>query len=134
MWPLFGAAAAASTLVAGPARRRWGDRRTWIASHVVMALGVAVLLVPALPAGIAMGVSAVLVGGTFMVATMAGLQEGRRVGGASARALIAAMTAAFALGQIAGPVLVSLVNNVALSLAAAVLLLVASALVLWRIP
>jgi hypothetical protein len=43
------------------------------------------------------------------------------------------MTAAFALGQIAGPLLVSLVHNVTLSLAAAVVLLVASAIILGRI-
>ena len=133
-WPLFGAAAAASTLVAGPARRRWGDRRVWIASHLVMASGVAALLVPVIPPGVAMAISAVLVGGTFMVATMAGLQEARRLGGQSARALIAAMTAAFATGQIAGPLVVSMIHNVAVSLAVAVLLLVASAIILRRIP
>jgi Uncharacterised MFS-type transporter YbfB len=43
-----------------------------------------------------------------MVITMAGLQEARRLAGAKARELIAAMTCAFALGQIAGPVVVSL--------------------------
>jgi predicted MFS family arabinose efflux permease len=133
-WPLFGAAAAASTLVAGAARRRWGDRRVWIASHVLMALGVGVLLVPGIAAGVAMALSALLVGGTFMVATMAGLQEARRLGGDAARSLIAALTAAFAAGQIAGPLVVSMIHNVAVSLAIAVFLLAASALVLRRIP
>ena len=133
-WPIFGAAAAASTLFAGAARRRWGDRRVWIASHLVMAAGVGILLVPGIAAGIAMTVSAVLVGGTFMVATMAGFQEARRIGGAGARTLIAAMTAAFAAGQIAGPVVVSLLGNMNLALAAAVALLAASAVILGRIP
>ena len=134
VWPVFGIAAAASTLVAGVARRRWGDRRVWIASHLVMAAGVGVLLLPHLRPGFALTFSAILVGGTFMVATMAGLQEARRIGGASARRLIAAMTSAFAAGQVAGPALVAIVHNVTLSLAAAVALLVASAIVLWRIP
>jgi len=43
-----------------------------------------------------------------MVITMAGMQDARRVAGPHARALIAAMTSAFALGQILGPAIVSL--------------------------
>ena len=134
VWPVFGAAAAASTLLAAPARRRWGDRNVWAASHGLMAAGVVVLVIPGVPATLAMGVSALLVGGTFMVATLAGMQEARRLGGAGARRLIAAMTSAFALGQIAGPLLVSLVHNVAVSLGAAALLLVATAFILRRTP
>jgi fucose permease len=51
--------------------------------------------------------AALCVGGTFMVVTMAGLQEARSVAGSNARALMGAMTACFGLGQIAGPLLVS---------------------------
>jgi hypothetical protein len=39
---------------------------------------------------------------------MAGMQEARRAAGPRARALMAAMTAAFALGQILGPLTVIL--------------------------
>jgi predicted MFS family arabinose efflux permease len=53
--------------------------------------------------------AALFVGGTFMVTTMAGMQEARRVAGERARGLMAAMTSAFAVGQIAGPLGVSLV-------------------------
>jgi len=131
-WPLFGAAALASTLAAGSLRKRFGDRRTWIAAHVVMAIGVAVPLgVPGLT-GIL--VSALLVGGTFMVATMAGVQEARRVAGNGARTLIAAMTSAFAVGQIAGPVVVGLFDDLSLSLMLAASLLLASAFFLRRTP
>ena len=42
-----------------------------------------------------------------MVNTMTGIQEARRVAGAHARSLIGAMTAAFAIGQIVGPLLVA---------------------------
>ena len=43
-----------------------------------------------------------------MVMTMAAMQEARRVAGAAApRRLMAAMTAAFALGQLIGPLTVS---------------------------
>ena len=99
-WPVFGLAAAASTMAVS---RWWRDappRRLW-AGQVVMAAGV---LAPALrmSVGALLG-CAVCVGGTFMVVTMAGIQEARRVAGASAPRLIAAMTAAFAVGQLVGP-------------------------------
>jgi MFS family permease len=104
-WPVFGIAAAASTFAAVPLRRHMSDRRLWLAGHVVMAVGV---VMPLLVGGLA-GIiaSALLVGGTFMVVTMVGMQEARRVAGADARRLMAAMTSAFAAGQIAGPLAVS---------------------------
>ena len=53
------------------------------------------------------------VGGTFVVITMVGFQEARgdvaAHAGGNARRLMAAMTAAFAAGQIVGPLFVSLV-------------------------
>jgi MFS family permease len=102
-WPAFGAAAMASTLVAAPLAARLGNRRLLAASQLVMALGVALpALVPGLAAVI---VSALCVGGTFMTITMVVMQEARAIGGANPTRLIAALTAAFALGQIAGPLL-----------------------------
>jgi hypothetical protein len=131
-WPVFGAAAAASTFVAAILRRYWSDRALWILGHVVMAIGVAVPLLVHGMGGIL--VSALLVGGTFMVVTMAGIQEARRVGGARARQLIAAMTSAFAAGQIAGPLVVSALaaraRGFEISLALAAALLAASAIAL----
>ena len=100
-WPVFGLAAAASTALAASALRRVAPRRLWAGCLVVMAIGVAIgALVPGLAALI---VAAVCVGATFVVATLAGLQEARRVAGAGAPRLIAAMTAAFAFGQLVGP-------------------------------
>ena len=52
--------------------------------------------------------AAICVGGTFMVITMAGIKEVLRVGGPQASRGIGMMTAAFAVGQIAGPLTVSL--------------------------
>jgi len=104
-WPIFGIAAAASTFAAMPLRRHLSDRRLWLAGHVVMAAGVVMPLVVGGWVGIV--ASALLVGGTFMVVTMVGMQEARRVAGADARRLMAAMTSAFAAGQIAGPLAVS---------------------------
>jgi hypothetical protein len=94
-----------------------------------MAAGVAVPLVLPGVAGIA--ASALCVGASFVVVTMAGLQAARRLAGAR---LLAGMTAAFAVGQIAGPAFVSLLVHAGGRLEhatlAASLMLAASALVL----
>jgi predicted MFS family arabinose efflux permease len=104
-WPVFGAAAATSTLAAGAAIRRAGARRVWIVGQLVMALGVGL---PAAGRGLVpLMLGTLLVGGTFMVNTMAGLEEARRLAAADPAPLIAALTTAFALGQIVGPALVS---------------------------
>lgn len=82
----------------------------------------------------ALVVSALCVGGTFMVMTMAGAQEARRIATGSPTKLMAALTAAFAIGQTAGPVVVGLGeatgNAVELSSGLAVALLLCSSLVL----
>jgi len=128
-WPLFGAAAMGSTLATAMLRSLVTTRRLWIASHLVMALGV---VLPVVWSGIVpIMLAALLVGGTFMVITMVGMQEARSVGGARATGLMAALTSAFALGQIAGPISVSLVvgagGNVSAALVIACAALVASA-------
>jgi predicted MFS family arabinose efflux permease len=104
-WPVFGAAAMATTLAAAQFARSIGTRRLWMASQLIMATGVALPVV--WPGLAAIMVAALLVGGTFMVITMTSMQEARVVGGRDPTRLIAAMTAAFALGQIVGPVSVS---------------------------
>jgi MFS family permease len=104
-WPIFGTASVAATFAAAGCSRFVGNRRLWALSHVTMAAGV---ILPVIWPGIlAVMCAAFLVGSTFMVATMTGMQEARNVHGAGAKALMAAMTSAFALGQILGPVLVS---------------------------
>ena len=85
-------------------------------------------------AAIADAFSSLCVGGTFMVVTLAVIQEARRVAPANSASLIATMTAAFAIDQILGPILVSFVANeqrdLDISLIAASTLLVLSALAL----
>jgi Uncharacterised MFS-type transporter YbfB len=56
----------------------------------------------ALPNLAGIAIATLCVGGTFMLNTMTGIQEARRVAGVHARALIVAMTSAFAVGQIIG--------------------------------
>ena len=77
--------------------------------------------------------------GTFVVLTMAGMQEARRVAGPAAPRLMAAMTAAFAIGQLLGPVVVSAMSSSAQalrtpSIAAAVLLVAGAAVLTWSHP
>ena len=135
-WPVFGTAAALSTLAVGVLHRTVPDRKVWILGHLVMAAGVVVPLAWPGLAGIV--AAAMLVGGTFMVVTMAGMQEARRVAGADARKVVATMTAAFAAGQIAGPLLVSgmasLPAGFSISLAASGILLAVSAALLTFTP
>lgn len=100
-WPIFGLAAAASTAATSLGWRRLPPRRLWALAQLVMAAG---LLAPALRMSVpTLLCCALCVGGTFMVVTMAGIQEARRLAGAAAPRLIAAMTAAFAVGQLVGP-------------------------------
>lgn len=108
-WPVLGIAAGLSTLVAARFGASTSPRRVWMVCMLVMAAGVAApLLVPGL-AGIL--ISAVLVGATFVTITLAGMQEARRLYGAAARPVMAAMTSAFAVGQLVGPILIALVEN-----------------------
>jgi predicted MFS family arabinose efflux permease len=132
-WPVFGVAAALSTIAAAVTLA--GDhRRLWIRCHLVMAAGVALPVVWPGLGGIM--IAALLVGSTFVVVTMAGMQEGRRAGGAQATRLMAAMTAAFAGGQAAGPLvagqMASLHGGFDGALLLAAVLLVASAAALAR--
>lgn len=103
-WPIFGLAAAVSTLIAARLHQHLSNRRIWAAGQAIMAAGLAL---PALWSGLpAIVIGGVCVGGTFMVVTMAGMKEAHRVAGPGrAHRLIAAMTAAFAVGQIIGPLL-----------------------------
>jgi MFS family permease len=131
-WPIFGAAAALSTLVIALLPPRVDSRWQWAVSQALLAVGVAL---PALRPGLgAIMLAALLVGGTFVVITMLGMQEARRVEGEHATVLMAAMTSAFALGQIAGPLtvsaLVAMGGTVAQALELAASLLALSAVVL----
>ncbi len=133
-WPVFGSAALVSTLMAAWLSAHLPNRLIWAMSHVVMAIGVAM---PVLLPGIAgIVISACCVGGTFLVATMTGMQAARTLAPDHAARLMAAMTAAFGIGQIFGPLLVSLVaelpNGMNALLIGACVLLLGSAVVLFR--
>ncbi|HEY0337288.1 MAG TPA: YbfB/YjiJ family MFS transporter, partial [Burkholderiales bacterium] len=104
-WPVFGFAALVSPFIAAHVSRFASGLHVWRTSHLIMAVGVAL---PALVSGLAaIVVAAICVGGTFMAITMIGMQTAKQFGGAQPRRLMAAMTAAFAAGQLAGPLAVS---------------------------
>lgn len=134
-WPVFGMAAALSALMVATLVRRWGNRRVWQFCHMVMAAGIVLpLWSQGLPGILA---AALCVGGTFIVITLVALQEARRVAGPGARMLIAAMTSAFAAGQIVGPLTVGAAaggGGFASGLMLAAVLLTASALLLRQPP
>ncbi|MGA0116443.1 MAG: YbfB/YjiJ family MFS transporter [Burkholderiales bacterium] len=135
-WPVFGAAAMLSTLGAAILLRGFDPRRVWMTCHFVMAFGVTV---PVFWNGLgAIMLAALCVGGTFMVITMLSIQEARAVAGAHVVQLTAAMTAAFAFGQILGPVVASLLLDAGWGFSAGLLLagalLALSCAMLWRGP
>jgi predicted MFS family arabinose efflux permease len=137
-WPVFGAMAAVSTVLAGWLMRRASRLQVWAASQLLM--GVGVLLPSVWLNGGTIALSALLVGGTFMVITLAGVQEMRARAPAAAAALVARITAAFALGQIAGPVVSALLlqwsalreRGLPIALQLGALGLLASGAWLWR--
>ena len=117
IWPVFGTAAAVSTLAAARWSRRLSPRQLWIHAQWILAAGV---LAPVLAINMTtLLIAALCVGGTFMVITMAGIKELLRIDAPQAARGVGMMTAAFATGQIAGPLTVSLFagssNAVALS-------------------
>jgi len=84
------------------------------------------VLAPALWVNVAtLLLSAICVGGTFMIITMAGLKEALRLGGAPASLAVGVMTAAFGAGQIVGPLTVSLLGRSGHAFALASLIAVA---------
>lgn len=133
-WPVFGTAAALSTWIAARWLHVMDNRKLWANSYVLMAIGVGLPVI--WPGLTAILIAALLVGGTFMVVTMAGLREARTIAPQTATAFIATLTAAFALTQVIGPVLVSVVvhlpHGFAASLLAAALVLLVAAVALWR--
>jgi MFS family permease len=139
-WPIFGIAAAVTTIVVAQllSSPRANRLRVWAISHLIMAAGVILPSFWLNPVTIA--TAALAVGSTFMIATMLGLQEARSRSPDNPTALLAAMTAAFAVGQLAGPVIAGAIDllhighhaalGYALQLAA--LALASSAVHLWH--
>lgn len=137
IWPFFGLAAALSVVLSQGLQRHYNNVSLlgfWRVSQIIMVVGT---LLPALWQSLAgLMVSALMVGGTFMVVTMAGLQVvASQVTHYPKYNLSALMTASFAFGQLIGPLaaLVATGKNIWLALlpVSAIVLLIGVAL-LWR--
>ena len=120
IWPFFGLAAALSVVLSQRLQRRYNNVSllgVWRVSQIIMAVGT---LLPALWQSLAgLMLSALMVGGTFMVVTMAGLQvAASQVTHYPKYNLSALMTASFAFGQLIGPLtaLVATGKNIWLAL------------------
>ncbi len=112
-WPIFGAAAALSVAMVSRWLSSWPRRKVWACAQAIMGVGTCI---PLLQQSLwALAVSAILVGGTFMVATMAGLQLAREKMPTHPTPLLSRMTVGFALGQIAGPLGVRLLGTLQVS-------------------
>ena len=137
IWPFFGLAAALSVVLSQGLQHRYNNFSllgVWRVSQIIMAVGT---LLPAVWQSLAgLMLSALMVGGTFMVVTMAGLQvAASQVTHYPKYNLSALMTASFAFGQLIGPLtaLVATGKNIWLALlpVSAIVLLIGVAL-LWR--
>jgi MFS family permease len=132
-WPVFGAAAFVSTIVGGRLHARFSNRHIWVTGQAVMAVGV---LLPVLaPSFVSVVIAGLAVGGTFVIITMAGIKEAHRIAPeADVTRHIAVLTAAFATGQIIGPLGASLAHDLtggfgaALAVTSVLLLATAAAL------
>ena len=144
-WPLFGLAAWTSAMVSaarGRSRRRPRRRsplRIWALCQLAIGLGAAMPLLSR--SGAAIALAALLVGSTFVLVTVIGLEQARALAPDNPAPLLGRMTASFALGQIAGPLLVRALSGLQLGAwgplelgsASAATLMLATAGWLWRL-
>ncbi|GAB1385218.1 YbfB/YjiJ family MFS transporter [Melaminivora sp.] len=100
-WPMFGVAVAIGAALSSHASAAWDRRWLLVAGYLLQALGIAVGLLWPTPLGFALG--SLLLGLPFTAITFFGLQEARRLWPQSADSFASLVTAAYGLGQIAGP-------------------------------
>jgi predicted MFS family arabinose efflux permease len=109
IWVVVGLAAAPSVMLWSSLGRRTGIPAAFAIASLVEAAGV--LASVAWPGRAGICVAAVLVGGTFMGLTALGLMRGRELAHGDPRRVMAAMTVAFGVGQIVGPLLAGVVSD-----------------------
>ncbi len=109
VWIVVGLAAAPSVLLWTLLGRRIGLQSAFAVAAMTEAAGVLASVL--WPSGAGICVAAVLVGGTFMGLTALGLMRARELGQDNPRRAMAAMTGAFGVGQIAGPLLAGVVSD-----------------------
>ena len=105
-WPLLGVAVAAGALLTLRLPAHWDRRHLLLACYVMQALGV--LMGVWLPSLWGFALGSLLIGLPFTAISLFVMQEARRLRPHKTSAFIGLLTAAFGLGQIAGPPMVAL--------------------------
>ena len=100
-WPLFGAGVAMGAALSTRTPARWDRRWLLLGAYVMQAAAIALTLVWPGAAGFALG--SWLLGLPFTAITFYALQEARRVWPAAGDSFTGLLTAAYGVGQIAGP-------------------------------
>jgi predicted MFS family arabinose efflux permease len=136
-WPILGVGVAVGAYIVTRVGMHHDNRRMMMILYTMQAIGVGVAAVWPTVAGFAL--SSILVGLPFTALVSFAMREARRLWGLRASKLIGLMTAAYALGQIAGPplatTLVARTGGFAASLAVAAGALLLGALIylwMWR--
>jgi predicted MFS family arabinose efflux permease len=104
-WPLFGLGVALGALLTLRLPMHWDRRHLLMGCYGMQALGV--LMSVALPSLWGFALGSLLLGLPFTTITLFAMQEARRLRPHNASATIGMLTAAYGLGQIAGPPLVA---------------------------
>ncbi len=104
-WPIFGLGVAVGALLTLKLPVHWDRRHLLMACYGMQALGVWLGAAWPTLAGFALG--SILIGLPFTAITLFAMQEARRLWPHNASALIGLLTAAYGLGQIAGPPVVA---------------------------
>ncbi|WP_436023074.1 YbfB/YjiJ family MFS transporter [Trinickia sp. LjRoot230] len=132
-WPMFGAALIPGALFAARLPTNWDNRMLLAGCYLLQAFGIALGIVFPNALGFAFG--SVLIGLPFTAITLFAMREARRLRGERAAGLMGYATAAYGVGQIAGPLVAAPIAahvgsfGPALWLAAAVLVLGAVGLI-----
>ncbi|MBV8272274.1 MAG: YbfB/YjiJ family MFS transporter [Cupriavidus sp.] len=136
-WPILGAGVAVGAYLVTRVGMHHDNRRMMMILYTMQAIGVSVAAVWPTVAGFAL--SSILVGLPFTALVSFAMREARRLWGLRASKLIGLMTAAYALGQIAGPPLATMLvvrtGGFAASLGVAASALLLGALIylwMWR--
>jgi len=100
-WPMFGAALIIGALLAARLPVHWDNRALLAGSYVLQAIGIALGIVWPTAGGFSLG--SILIGLPFTAITLFAMREARRLHGDDAAGLMGYATAAYGIGQIAGP-------------------------------
>ena len=115
--------------------RRFGTAEAYAIASMILALGVLASVLWIAPAGAIL--ASILLGSTTIGITVMGLVGARRLAAGAASRIIGLMTASFGLGQIIGPIFAGWVHDLTgtflLPSVAAAVLLVLSAVLVWKL-